>query len=93
MTNFALTAISPIDGRYADKVTQLRPIFSEYGLIRFRVTVEVRWLQALAAHPGISEVAELNAASTQRLNDIVASFSEADAQRVKEIEKTTNLVK
>ncbi len=90
MTNFALTAISPIDGRYADKVTELRPIFSEYGLIRFRVTVEVRWLQALAAHSGISEVAELNAASTQRLNDIVATFSEADAQRVKDIEKTTN---
>ncbi len=90
MTNFALTAISPIDGRYADKVTELRPIFSEYGLIRFRVTVEVRWLQALAAHSGISEVAEMNAASTQRLNDIVATFSEADAQRVKDIEKTTN---
>jgi len=56
MTNFALTAISPIDGRYADKVEKLRPVFSEYGLIRFRVLVEVRWLQALAKHPLITEV-------------------------------------
>jgi hypothetical protein len=52
----ALTAVSPIDGRYGDKCTDLRPIFSEYGLLRFRVEVEVRWLQQLAAHPGIPEV-------------------------------------
>jgi len=90
MTQFALTAISPIDGRYADKVSALRPIFSEYGLIRYRVLVEVRWLQALAAHPQISEVPPFNAAATQALNAIAADFSEADAQRVKTIERTTN---
>jgi adenylosuccinate lyase len=90
MTNFALTAISPIDGRYADKVEKLRPVFSEYGLIRFRVLVEVRWLQALAEHPLISEVSPFSDSATQLLNSIISDFSAADAQRVKEIEKTTN---
>jgi adenylosuccinate lyase len=90
MTNFALTAISPIDGRYADKVEALRPIFSEYGLIRFRVLVEVRWLQALAAHPLIPEVAPFTEAATLLLNNIVDNFSTVDAERVKVIEKTTN---
>jgi len=90
MTNFALTAISPIDGRYADKVEKLRPVFSEYGLIRFRVMVEVRWLQALAKHPLITEVSPFSASATQLINSIVSDFSEADAQRVKDIEKTTN---
>ena len=90
MTNFALTAISPIDGRYADKVEKLRPVFSEYGLIRFRVLVEVRWLQALAKHPLITEVSPFSASATQLLNSIVSDFSEVDAQRVKDIEKTTN---
>jgi adenylosuccinate lyase len=90
MTNFALTAISPIDGRYADKVDKLRPVFSEYGLIRLRVLVEVRWLQALAKHPLITEVSPFSDAATQLLNRIVSDFSEADAQRAKDIEKTTN---
>ncbi|HSN22770.1 MAG TPA: adenylosuccinate lyase, partial [Methylomicrobium sp.] len=90
MTQFALTAISPIDGRYADKVVALRPIFSEYGLIRFRVLVEVRWLQALAAEVKIGEVPGFGASATQTLNDIATNFSETDAQRVKDIEKTTN---
>jgi len=90
MTNFSLTAISPIDGRYADKVTALRPIFSEYGLIRFRVQVEVRWLQALSKHPKIIEISSFSDAANQLLNTIVSDFSEADAQRVKDIEKTTN---
>ncbi len=90
MTNFALTAISPIDGRYADKVEALRPVFSEYGLIRFRVQVEVRWLQALATHPQITEVSPLSDNANQLLNSIVEGFSEADAQRVKDIERTTN---
>ena len=90
MTNFALTAISPIDGRYADKVDKLRPVFSEYGLIRLRVLVEVRWLQTLAKHPLITEVSPFSDAATQLLNRIVSDFSEADAQRVKDIEKTTN---
>jgi len=90
MTNFTLTAISPIDGRYADKVDALRPIFSEYGLIRFRVLVEVRWLQALAQHPLIIEVSPFSADANQRLNSIISDFSQTDAQRVKDIEKTTN---
>ncbi len=90
MTQFALTAISPIDGRYADKLAALRPVFSEYGLIRYRVLVEVRWLQALAANAAIAEVPAFSATATQVLNAIVDDFSEADAQRVKDIEKTTN---
>jgi len=85
-----LTAISPIDGRYASKVDALRPIFSEYGLIRFRVEVEVRWLQALAAEAKISEVPAFSDAANQLLNNIISDFSEADAQAVKDIEKTTN---
>lgn len=85
-----LTAISPIDGRYASKVDALRPIFSEYGLIRFRVEVEVRWLQALAAEAKISEVPAFSDAANQLLNSIISDFSEADAQAVKDIEKTTN---
>ena len=90
MTNSALTAISPIDGRYAGKVEALRPIFSEYGLIRFRVQAEVRWLQALAKHPQIPEVPAFSENANRLLNDLVEQFSEADAQRVKDIEKTTN---
>ena len=90
MTEFTLTAISPIDGRYASKVEDFRPIFSEYGLIRYRVEVEVRWLQALANHPQINEVPELSHNATQFLDNIVIHFSEKDAQRIKDIEKTTN---
>ena len=84
-----LTAISPIDGRYGAKTDALRPIFSEYGLIRHRVVVEVRWLQALAAHEGISEVPALGGHAGNVLNDIIEKFSEQDAQRVKNIESTT----
>ena len=86
----ALTAISPIDGRYADKTTVLRPIFSEYGLIRHRVIVEVRWLQALANHSAIAEVPPLSKAALQTLQALVADFGPADAQRVKDIERITN---
>ena len=85
-----LTAISPIDGRYGAKTDALRPIFSEFGLIRHRVVVEVRWLQALAAHEGISEVPPLGGHAENVLNDIIEKFSEQDAQRVKNIESTTN---
>ena len=85
-----LTAISPIDGRYGNKVDALRPIFSEYGLIRYRVEVEVRWLQALAAQAEIVEVPAFSAEAQQLLNAIVSEFSEADAEAVKNIEKTTN---
>lgn len=90
MTHSALMAISPIDGRYADKTAALRPVFSEFGLIRFRVTVEVRWLQALAQHPGIIEINPFSATANSVLDSLVKDFSEADAQRVKAIEKTTN---
>ncbi|MDF2180466.1 adenylosuccinate lyase [Neptuniibacter sp. CAU 1671] len=86
----ALTAISPVDGRYGSKTAGLRDIFSEYGLIRFRVEVEVRWLQKLAAHPQIPEVPALSTAANELLNAIVDEFCEADAQAVKEIERTTN---
>ena len=85
-----LTAISPVDGRYGSKTEALRPIFSEYGLIRHRVVVEVRWLQALAAHAAIQEVPMLSSHADSLLNDIVDKFSEQDAQRVKNIERTTN---
>lgn len=90
MSYFNLTAISPIDGRYADKADTLRPIFSEYGLIRFRVLVEVRWLQALADHPQILEIQTFSESALAVLNGIIANFSETDAQRIKDIEKTTN---
>ena len=85
-----LTAVSPIDGRYGSKTAALRPIFSEYGLIHHRVTVEVRWLQALSRHPGIPEVPAFSEQADALLESIVEGFSEADAQRVKEIERTTN---
>ncbi len=85
-----LTAVSPIDGRYAGKTAALRAIFSEYGLIRHRVLVEIRWLQSLADNPGIGEVPPLSGHARKTLDDIAANFSEADAQRVKKIESTTN---
>ena len=86
----SLTAISPIDGRYGGKTADLRPIFSEYGLIRSRITVEIRWLQSLAAHPGISEVPAFSGAAEAALESIITGFTETDAQRVKDIERTTN---
>ncbi len=85
-----LTAVSPVDGRYGGKTIALRPIVSEYGLIRHRVMVEVRWLQALAAHPGIAEVPELSDTARERLDAIVDGFTVDDAARVKAIERTTN---
>lgn len=90
MTLSTLTALSPLDGRYASKVDALRPYLSEFGLIHARVTVEVRWLQALANHPQISEIAPFSAETNARLDAIVANFSETDAERIKEIERTTN---
>jgi adenylosuccinate lyase len=85
-----LTAVSPIDGRYGSKSADLRPIFSEFGLIRHRVLVEVRWLQALAAHNDILEIPTLSEHADNILNAIVDNFNEEDAQRVKNIERTTN---
>lgn len=86
----ALTALSPIDGRYADKTWELREIFSEYGLIRHRLLVEIRWLQTLAATPGIAEVAAIDDEANQKLDDVFSKFTMEDAQRVKAIEDTTN---
>ncbi|CDG90342.1 adenylosuccinate lyase [Xenorhabdus bovienii] len=86
----SLTAVSPIDGRYGDKVSALRAIFSEFGLLKFRVQVEVRWLQKLAATTEIKEVPAFDASANAYLNEIVANFNEQDALRIKEIERTTN---
>ena len=85
-----LRALSPADGRYADKADALRDLLSEYGLIRFRVLVEVRWLQTLADSPDIPELASLDAVLKEVLNGVVDDFSIDDAMRVKEIEATTN---
>lgn len=86
----ALTAISPVDGRYGSKTQELRHYFSEFGLIKYRVMVEVRWLQKLAATAAIAEVPQLSATANTLLDEIVDNFSVADAQRVKDIERTTN---
>ena len=90
MHDAALLALSPLDGRYAGKVAALRPIFSESGLIRARVHVEVEWLLALAAEPAIQELPALPAAAVERLRNLARDFGTADAARVKEIEATTN---
>lgn len=86
----SLTAISPIDGRYSSKCNELRDIFSEYGLMRCRVRVEVSWLKKLAACPGITEVNNLSDEAVSFLDGIVQNFSVKDASRIKEIERTTN---
>ncbi|EQB4384145.1 adenylosuccinate lyase [Acinetobacter baumannii] len=86
----ALTALSPLDGRYASKCDALRPFLSEFGLIHARVTVEVRWLQALSNRSEIVEVAPFSAETNAALDAIVSNFSEEDANRIKEIERTTN---
>ena len=86
----ALTAISPVDGRYQNKTDALRPIFSEYGLFRYRVLVEVEWLKKLSKNSSIKEIESFSASSTLLLNNIKDNFSIVDAERIKEIEKTTN---
>jgi adenylosuccinate lyase len=86
----ALTAISPLDGRYASKTAELRAVFSEYGLIRHRTTIEVRWLKALAGSPDITEIPPLSAEAAHALDAVVINFDLRDAQRVKNIEATTN---
>ena len=86
----ALTAISPIDGRYGSKTERLRSVFSEFGLIRYRVIVEVRWLQHLAADPAIVEVAPFSEEANQLLNNLADNFTLEQALRIKEIERTTN---
>ena len=90
MTLSALTALSPLDGRYAGKIEPLRRYFSELGLIRYRVLVEVEWLKALAAAPKIREVPRFSKATIKKLDAVVADFSDADGARVKKIESVTN---
>ncbi|HUW51922.1 MAG TPA: adenylosuccinate lyase [Rhodanobacter sp.] len=90
MTSHALTALSPLDGRYASKVEPLRPIFSEYGLMHRRVQVEIAWLLALAAEPGIVELPAFAPAQIATLKAIAANFSVEDGSRIKAIEATTN---
>ncbi len=85
-----LTAISPIDGRYGSRTAELRSLFSEYGLFHKRLEVEIRWLQALANHPGITGLDELSPAAEQALDTMIRDFSPADAARIKQIEKDTN---
>jgi adenylosuccinate lyase len=86
----ALTALSPLDGRYAGKIEPLRRYCSELGLIRYRVLVEVEWLKALAAEPKIREVPRFSKATIKKLDAVVAGFSDADGARVKKIESVTN---
>jgi adenylosuccinate lyase len=90
MTEHTLLALSPTDGRYAGKVDALRPIFSEYGLIKARVHVEIEWLIALASEPAIPELPAFDPAQTRFLRAIAAEFSLSDAEQVKGIERTTN---
>lgn len=85
-----LTAIAPVDGRYHAKGRDLRPIFSEYGLFRFRLRVEIEWLKALAAHPGIKELGQFSAEAVAWLDHLRDNFSLADAEAIKVIEQTTN---
>jgi adenylosuccinate lyase len=85
-----IVCLSPVDGRYADKVDALRPYLSEYGLIYYRTLIEIEWLKHLANEPAIIEVPRLSAEAVRCLDDIIHHFSEEDALEVKEIEKTTN---
>jgi adenylosuccinate lyase len=86
----SLTAVSPIDGRYGSKTSSYRSIFSEYGLIRYRVEVEIRWLQCLAEHPQVNEVPTLSDSANQKLESILDKFDESHATQIKNIEATTN---
>ncbi|OCG68082.1 adenylosuccinate lyase [Gilliamella sp. Fer4-1] len=86
----ALTALSPIDGRYGEKTRELRTIFSEYGLLKYRVQVEICWLKKLASQADILEIPALSQSAINHLNQIIEQFSEQDANRIKKIEKTTN---
>ena len=90
MTFDNLTSISPIDGRYSDKTSPLKPIFSEFGLIKYRLLVEVRWLEAMSNNPNISEVPTFSPKSNAALLAIADNFSLDDAKSIKEIERTTN---
>lgn len=86
----SLLAISPLDGRYQSKLDDLRPIVSEFGLIKYRVQVEIRWLEALAAAPGIAEVSPLSSSASEHLEALLNDFSPKDAAAIRQIEATTN---
>jgi adenylosuccinate lyase len=90
MTLSALTALSPLDGRYHAKVEALRPLFSEYALIRFRLLIEIEWLEALAAEPAIREVPAFSPATVSALDALARKFAESDAEAIKAIEARTN---
>ncbi len=90
MTLSALTALSPLDGRYHNKVDALRNHFSEFGLIRYRVLIEIEWLKVLSAEPSIAEIKPFSAATLAQLDQLAAQFSEADAEQIKTIERRTN---
>ena len=90
MTLSTLTALSPLDGRYHGKVNALRNHFSEFGLIRYRVLIEIEWLKALSQESGIKELPPFSAATIAKLDQLAAQFSEADAEQIKTIERTTN---
>ena len=90
MTFDKLTSISPIDGRYSDKTGPLKTIFSEFGLIKYRLLVEVRWLEAMSKNSEISEVPLFSSEANKKLLAIADNFSIEDARAIKEIEKTTN---
>ncbi len=90
MSTSSLLAISPLDGRYHEKVNSMRPIFSEFGLIRFRVLIEIRWLQMLAEHAKLPELPPFSSHANHILNSIVDNFSEQDAARIKHIEAGIN---
>ena len=86
----SLTAVSPIDGRYGDNTAELRSVFSEFALIRYRLTVEIRWLQTLANTDSITEITTFGKESTNVLDAIINEFSEDDAQKIKTLEKEIN---
>jgi adenylosuccinate lyase len=86
----SLTALSPLDGRYARSADPLRPYFSEHALIRYRVRVELAWLEALAAEPAIAELKPFSRKTAAELAKLVSAFSEQDAQKIKDIEAETN---
>ena len=86
----SLTAISPLEGRYIEKMEALRPIFSEYGLIKNRLLVEIRWLETLIDQGKLPEIGSLSSEARKILNNMVANFSEQDALRIKQIESVTN---
>ncbi len=90
MTLSALTALSPLDGRYSGKVDALRNHFSEFGLIRYRTLIEIEWLKALSNEAGIKELPPFSAATVAQLDQLAAQFSEADAEQIKTIERRTN---